>query len=98
MRGLPFALAHEEMVRACRAPPIDARRRIVLVIVAELPEGFAGAGATAAMGAVGHGVGNAQRLDEQRRHARGQAVGLSFLGWKWLKNSLPRVGQDFKSP
>jgi hypothetical protein len=66
--------------------------------VAELPEGFAGASAAAAMGAMSHSVSNAQCLDEERRHARGQAVGLGFLGWKWLKNSLPRVGQDLNHP
>jgi hypothetical protein len=50
----------------------------------KLPEGFAGTGAAAAMGAVSHGVGHALRLDEQRRHAGRQAMGLGFLARKWL--------------
>src|SRR4051812_20616452 len=66
--------------------------------MAELPEGFAGAGAAAAMRAVGHGVGDALRLDEEGRHARGQPMGLGFLGRKRLKGSLPRVGQDSDHP
>ncbi len=61
--------------------------------MAELPEGLAGSGAAAAVGAVGDGMGHALRLDEERRHARRQAMGLGFLGRKGLKLSLPRVDQ-----
>src|SRR5215831_7472752 len=50
------------------------------------------------MGAVSDGMGNAQSLDEERRHARGQPMGLGFLNWKWLKNSLSRVGQGSNHP
>jgi hypothetical protein len=39
--------------------------------MAELPEGLAGTGAAAAMCAMRHGVGDALRLDEKRRNARG---------------------------
>ena len=70
MGRLPFALAHEEMVGARRAPPVDAGKGVVLVEMAELPEGLAGSGAAAAMNAVGDGMGDALRLDQERRHAR----------------------------
>ena len=67
--GFPFALAHEEMVGTGRTPPVDARDRIVLVVMAELPESLARARAASAMRAVRHGVSDALRLDEKRRHA-----------------------------
>ena len=41
------------------------------------------------MGAMSHSVGNAQCLDEERRHARGQAVGLGFLIYEALELDLP---------
>jgi hypothetical protein len=34
------------------------------------------------MGAVGHGVGNALGLDEERRHARRQGMGFGLLSGK----------------
>ena len=70
MGRLPFALAHEEMIGASRAPPIDAGARVVVVEMAELPEGLARSGAPAAVAAMGDGMGDPLRLDEQRRHAR----------------------------
>jgi hypothetical protein len=45
------------------------------------------------MRAVGDSVRHALRLDEERRHARRQSMGLGFLGRKGLKLSFPRVGQ-----
>jgi hypothetical protein len=39
--------------------------------MAELPEGLAGTSAAAAMRAMSHGMGDALRLDEKRRNARG---------------------------
>jgi hypothetical protein len=38
--------------------------------MAELPEGLAWSGATAAVAAMGDGMGDALRLDKQSRHAR----------------------------
>ena len=66
---------------------------VVLIVMAKLPEGLARTGAPAAMGAVGDGVGDPLRLDEERGHARRQPMGLGFLARKRLKRSLPRVGQ-----
>ncbi len=65
--------------------------RVVLIVMPELPEGLAGTGAAAAMRAVGDGVGDALRLDQERRHARRQAMGFGFLARKWLKHFLSRV-------
>ena len=98
MGGLPFALAHEQMVGACRAAPIDAGARVVLIEMAELPEGFAGTRAPPAVRAVGDSVGHALRLDEERRHAGRQPMGLGFLARKWLKRFLPRGGQAHITP
>src|SRR5512136_411608 len=92
MRCFPFALAHEEVVRARRAPPVDAGLRIVVVEMPKLPKGLARSGAPAPMGAMGHGVGDPLRLDQQRRHARSQTMGLGLLGWKWLERSLLALG------
>ena len=75
----PLALTHEELVGGCRAAPINAGSRVVHIEVAELPEGFAGAGTAAAMGAVDHGMGDTLRLDEERRHTRRKPMGLGFL-------------------
>ena len=93
MGRFPFALAHEQMVGACRAAPIDARARIVLIEMTELPERFARTRAAPAMSPMGDGVGDALRFDEQRRHARRQPMRLGFLAGKWLKRFLPRGGQ-----
>ena len=70
MRRLPFALAHVEIIGTGRAAPVDEGDRVVLIVVPELPEGLAGSGAAAAMRAVGDGLGDALRLDQERRHAR----------------------------
>ena len=62
VRGLPFPLAHIEMVVARRAPPVDAARLLAGDEAAELPEVLAGAGAAAAVQAVDHGGGDLARL------------------------------------
>ncbi len=82
MGGLPFALAHEQMVGACRAAPIDASPRVVLIEMTELPERLTGTRAAPAMRPMGDGVSDALRLDEERRHARRQPMGLGFLARK----------------
>ena len=71
MRRLPFALAHIEMVGAGRAAPVDDGGRVARLELAELPEGLARAGAAAAVDAVGHRIGDVQRVEDQL----GQPVG-----------------------
>jgi hypothetical protein len=45
------------------------------------------------MRAVGDGMGDTLRFDQQRRHARRQSMGLGFLAQKRLKRFVPRRGQ-----
>jgi hypothetical protein len=47
--------------------------------MAELPESLAWTGAAPAVGAVRNSMGDALRLDQERRHARRQPMGLGFL-------------------
>ena len=58
VRGLPFLLAHVEMVVAGGAAPVDAARRLARDEAAELPEVLARAGAAAAVQAVDDGGGD----------------------------------------
>ena len=98
VRRLPFPLAHEEMVGASRAPPIDAGAGIVVVEMTELPEGLARPRAPAAMAAMGHGMGDALCLDQERWHARGKRVGLGLLGRKRMQSFRLAIGQAQITP
>ena len=66
--------------RGGRISPIGASRcgpRVAGLILAELPEGIAGADAPAAMHALLDGGGDALGGDQQRRQARRQSLGLA---------------------
>src|SRR5215470_2234301 len=69
MRGLPFLLAHIEVLVASGAPPIDPARRLTPQEAAVLPEVLARAGTLAAVQSVDDGGGDAARLKDQARHA-----------------------------
>ena len=71
VRRLPFALAHVEVVGAGGAAPVDDGGGVARLELAELPEGLAGPGPAPAVDAVGHGVGDVQRVEDQL----GQAIG-----------------------
>ena len=75
VRGLPFLLAHVEIVVARRAAPVDAARLLAGDVAAELPEVLAGAGAPAAVQAVDHGGGDLARFQDEPRHRRRRARG-----------------------
>ena len=64
----------------------------------ELPEGLARARAPAAMAAVGHGMGDALRLDQERGHARGKRVSLGLLGRKRMQSFRLAIGQARITP
>ena len=72
MRGLPFLLAHIEVVVARRAPPVDARCGLAGDEAAVLPEILARAGATASVHAMDDGRGDAARFQDQPRHGGGE--------------------------
>src|SRR6266571_4513719 len=77
MRGLPFPLAHIEVIVAGRAAPVDAVRRLAGDEAAVLPEVLARAGAAAAVQTVDHGGGDAARLEDEPRHGGGERAGLA---------------------
>jgi hypothetical protein len=58
--------------------PIDGACRIFGPIAAELPKGFAGADAAAAVNALHHGCGDAFGFDKQRRQRRRQLLGVAL--------------------
>ena len=78
VRGLPFALADVERVGAGRTPPVDDGGRIAALELAELPERLARSGATPAVDAMHHRVGNAQRLEQQIRQTIGERLRFAF--------------------
>src|SRR5512146_3395624 len=80
VRGLPFALAHIEMVVARRAPPIDGMRRLAVEEAAVLPEILARAGAAAAVQTVNERRGDAARFEDEARHARGKLLARADRG------------------
>jgi hypothetical protein len=64
----------------------------------ELPEGLARPRTPAAVAAMGHGMGDALRLDQERRHARGKRVSLGLLGRKWMQSFRLAIGQARITP
>jgi hypothetical protein len=54
----------------------------------EHPEGLARSGATPAVNAMGNGMGDTLRFDQERRHPRRKLVGFGFLGRKGPKRCL----------
>ena len=70
------ALAHEEMLRLRRLPPIDGSRRVFGLIAAELPEGLADAGFPAPMHAEADGRCQTLCRNEQRRQSRSKRFRL----------------------
>src|SRR3954471_23066279 len=77
MRGLPFTLAHIQMIVARGAAPVDAVRWLAGNEAAVLPEIFARACAPAAMQAVDDGRCNAARFQDQPRHGGRKRAALS---------------------
>ena len=75
--GLPFLLAHIEMVVAGRASPVDRGRRFAGNEGAELPEGLAAAAHPASVPAGQNRGGDAPRLDQKVGHAGGDPLRLS---------------------
>src|SRR5690554_6334152 len=71
MGGLPFLVAHVDMVVAGRAPPVDAGHVLTLDIGAELPEILADAAPAPAVPAGDDGVDDAPGFDQQVGHQRG---------------------------
>src|SRR6185295_6927808 len=76
VRGLPFALAHIEMVVTRRAAPIDPAGRLARHEAAILPEILAWAGAAAAMQAMDGGRSDAAGLQDQPRHGSGERLAV----------------------
>src|SRR5436190_21065662 len=75
MRGLPFLLAHIEMLVARGAAPVDAARGLAREKAPVLPEILAGAGALAAVQPVNDGRGDAARLEDEARHGFSERAG-----------------------
>ncbi|OJU21403.1 MAG: hypothetical protein BGN89_14860 [Alphaproteobacteria bacterium 64-6] len=65
MCGLPLALAHVQLIGACRAAPVDEGRSVGAFELAELPEGFARSRAAATVDAVRNGARDAARLGDE---------------------------------
>ena len=57
-------------------PPVDGGGTIALAVAAELPEGFAHAGAAPSMHALRDGGGHVFRLGDERRHDFGERFRL----------------------
>src|SRR5262249_19556397 len=94
MRGLPFLLAHVEMVVTRRAPPVDAGGRLAGDETAILPEILSRSGAAAAMQAMNDGCGDAPRLENQaRRHSseRAALAGCTLNRSTILVEGAPRL-------
>src|SRR5262249_6055682 len=77
VRGLPFLLAHVEMLVAGGAPPVDAARRLARQEAAVLPEIFARPRPPAALPSVDDGGGDSARLARPARHALPGPAGLA---------------------
>ena len=68
VRGLPFTLAHIELIAARRAAPVDAMRRLARCKWPILPKRLADARALAAMNAIGEARRDLMRARHQPRH------------------------------
>src|SRR5687767_9276731 len=77
MRGLPFLLAHVEMLVAGGATPVDAARRLARQETAVLPEVLSRTGPPPAVQPVDDGGGDPARLQDQARHGFRKRAGFS---------------------
>src|SRR5271165_456268 len=74
VRGLPLALAHEEMARPRRTPPIDQRRGIACFKTSILPKCFARAWPPPPMRALSYRRRDPLGFDKQGRKLRRQVL------------------------
>src|SRR5262245_31847381 len=91
MGGLPFLLAHIEVVVARRAAPVDAVGRLAGDEATVLPEILARTGAPAAMQPVDDGGGDAPRFQDQPRDGGRERVPFAGGPAGRLELLLPRI-------